>query len=207
MRRGGGAARPLARSAAAASDLARQLLRLLDVRLVERVDPEDGAGDRRRDLPAERSRAPRSIGSAMSIRITGCPAAAARRRARRGAVGRARAVARPRARGGRTRGPRRRPRSAPSGSRSTGTMPGAVLAGALGDELLDPRAEARDRRVGDERQLVAAVVGERPDREPERRPGFVAGSSARGRRRAIAWADARSGSRSSPIRLAGTSPT
>ena len=46
--------------------------------------------------------------------------------------------------------------------------PDAVLAGALGDELLDPRPEARDLVVGQERQLVAAGLGEGPDGQPER---------------------------------------
>ncbi|RIL08911.1 hypothetical protein DCC79_12545, partial [bacterium] len=39
--------------------------------------------------------------------------------------------------------------------------PGARLARALGHELLDPHADARDRRRGDERQLVAARRGRR----------------------------------------------
>ena len=47
---GGGGVAP---TSAAARTRAGQLLGLLDVRLVERVDPEDGAGDRGRDLPAD----------------------------------------------------------------------------------------------------------------------------------------------------------
>ena len=56
--------------------------------------------------------------------------------------------------------------------------PDAVLAGALGDELLRPRAEARDLVVGQERQLVAAGLGERPDRQPERDARVAGGSGS-----------------------------
>ena len=65
----------------------------------------------------------------------------------------------------------------------------AVLAGALGDELLGPRPERRDLVVGQERQLVAAGAGERPDGEPQRdarvrvRVRLAAGAEHRGGRR------------------------
>ena len=85
--------------------------------------------------------------------------------------------------------------------------PDAVLAGALGDELLDPRAEARDLVVGEERQLVAAGLGQRPDGEPERDARVDCRIRARGRRRASPSADASSASRSIPMSDAGTSPT
>ena len=52
--------------------------------------------------------------------------------------------------------------------------PDAVLAGALGDELLRPRAEARDLVVGQERQLVAAGLRERRRwRGPASTPGLT----------------------------------
>src|SRR2546428_549868 len=41
------------RCVVAGEELARLLLRFFDVRLVERIDAEDDAGDRRRDLPAD----------------------------------------------------------------------------------------------------------------------------------------------------------
>ena len=65
--------------------------------------------------------------------------------------------------------------------------PDAALAGALGDELLQPRPEAADLVVGQERQLVAAVGGQRADRDAERdarvRLGvrLAAGAEHRGR--------------------------
>ena len=67
--------------------------------------------------------------------------------------------------------------------------PDTVLAGALGEELLGPGAEARDLVVGQERQLVATGLGEGPDGQPERhtrvarRIRLVAGAEHRLRRR------------------------
>ena len=46
--------------------------------------------------------------------------------------------------------------------------PDAALAGALGDQLLQPRPEAADLVVGQERQLVAPVGGQRADGDAER---------------------------------------
>src|SRR5205814_8934723 len=43
----------------------------------------------------------------------------------------------------------------------------AVLAGRLGKELFGPRPEARDGRIGQERQLVAAGLREATEREAE----------------------------------------
>src|SRR5688572_21979342 len=52
-RAGGVRGAPVATVAPRLEQVAGQLLRLLDVRLVERVDAEDGSGDRDRDLPAD----------------------------------------------------------------------------------------------------------------------------------------------------------
>ena len=128
--------------------------------------------------------APRSIGSASSIRMTGWPAASS-------ASARA---SRPPSVRARQRDPDERPVRAVRLDRAERLEvdrddPDAVLAGALGDELLDPRPEARDLVVGQERQLVAAGLGEGPDREPEREPGvgrrvrLAAGGQHRRRRR------------------------
>ena len=62
--------------------------------------------------------------------------------------------------------------------------PDAALAGALGDQLLQPRPEAADLVVGQECQLVAPVGGQRADGDAEReRPGSSRGPAG-GRRRA-----------------------
>ena len=163
--------------------VARQLLGLLDVRLVERVDAEDRAGDRGRDLPAERlgAEVDRVGDLDPDDRVAG--------RLERVGQGVAAAVG-PAGQGE----PDERPVGAVGLDRTERLEvdrddPDAVLAGALGDELLGPGAEARDLVVGQERQLVAARLGEGPDGEPERdarvgrRIGLVAGADHRQRRR------------------------
>ena len=142
--------------------LARQLLGLLDVGLVERVDPEDRPGDRGGDLPADELGAEVDrVGDLdpddrMAGRLEGVGQGVARGPVRL-----------------RQREPDERPVRAVGLDRAERLGvdrhdPDAVLAGALRDELLRPRAEGRDLVVGQERQLVAAALGQRPDGEPER---------------------------------------
>ena len=47
-----------------------------------------------------------------------------------------------------------------------------ALAGALGDQLLDPQTERRQRRRQDDRQLVAAARGRGADKGAELQPGI-----------------------------------
>ena len=120
--------------------------------------------------------APRSIGSASSIRMTGWPAASS-------AVGQRRRGRRPSA-----------PASAIRTNARSGAVgldgaerlevdrddPDAVLAGALGDELLDPRPErCRSRR----RPGTSACRGRpwpaSPIARPSETPGLAAGSGSR----------------------------
>ena len=96
---------PVAAVASRLEQVAGQLLGLLDVRLVERVDAEDGPGDRDRDLPADELRAEVDRVGELDPddRVAGGlerigQAVASRRRPTR------------RARSGRTPGPSRRPR-------------------------------------------------------------------------------------------------
>ena len=58
----------------------------------------------------------------------------------------------------------------------------AVLAGALGDELFDPVAEALERRFDDQRQLVAAAAGQRTERRAEHDAGVAGVRRSTGRR-------------------------
>ncbi len=90
------------RHVAGREDRARPLLRLLDVRLVERVDAEDGAGDRRRPArsgrtrrrgrPARRARSRRAAGRRrprtprLRARAPGLPCPSTRRSAARARV-------------------------------------------------------------------------------------------------------------------------
>ena len=186
--------------------VAGQLLGLLDVGLVERVDPEDGPGDRGRDLPADELGAEvdrvrqldpddrmaggfERVGQAVARRVGSSVVAAP-----------ASAI-------------RTNTRSRPVGLDGAERLevdrddPDAVLAGALGDQLLEPGAERRDRGIGQERQLVAPGSRQRADREPERQRRGCRPGPARGRRPSIADAEASSASRSSPISDAGTRPT
>ena len=52
-------------------------------------------------------------------------------------------------------------------------MPVALLAGALGDELLDPGAQRRQRRREDERELVAAAQRQLAHRGAEPQGGVL----------------------------------
>ena len=145
-----------------------QLLRLLDVRLVERVDPEHGSGDRGRHFPADELAAEvhrigegdpdhgvaegRQLGEELvgiaDLVGRGGPARAAQREADEDAV-----VAVPVGRAERLEVDRH--------------DPDAVLAGTLGDQLLEPGTERRDLRVGDEGELVAPALRKGPDRQAE----------------------------------------
>ena len=187
--RGGrsGVRRPAGRHfAVARQEISRPLLGLLDVRLVEWIDPEDGAGDRRRHFPAEELAAKidrvgdldADHGVAGSLEIAGqgigcrdgipCGAGEAE--------------------------PDERP-VGPEGRDGSGRFavdrddPDAALAGALGDELLRPGAERLDLGVGEERDLVAARLGQGAEGEPEAGAGIQgriwlpAGAVHRGRRR------------------------
>ena len=81
-----------------------------------------------------------------------------------------------------------------------------VLAGALGDQLLDPEAETGHRIAHDEGELVAAVAGELPDRqtEPETRVDLRESKCAQ----ACSASTARSSRacNGAPISAAGTRP-
>ena len=48
-----------------------------------------------------------------------------------------------------------------------------LLAGRLGDELLGPQPERGQRLVDHERELVAPVAGQLPERDPQPQPGVV----------------------------------
>ena len=83
----------------------------------------------------------------------------------------------------------------------------ALLAGALGDELLDPQAEARDRLADDERELVAAARGRaRRSRDPATGPGLLAVESKCAHACSAAAARSSSACTGAPISAAGTRP-
>ena len=177
-------------------DLAR-----LDVGLIERIDAEDRAGNRGRDLEAEEFLA--DDGRSTSCRC-GPPD---------GRPLRARRAARP----ARHR-PRRRAQIDEQAIVAIGRGVAerlvvdrndalAVLAGRFGDQLLEPRR--RNRRCfveDDDRQLVAAFGPARPMASAERTPGFSAAARPR-RRSAPSRRRARSALRTSiPVAAAGTRP-
>ena len=160
--------------------VAGELLRLLDVGLVERVDAEDRPGDRGRDLPADELPA--------EVDRVGERDADHRVAALRECVGEGRPAA-----------------VAAAVERDAHEHPviavglggadrlavdrhdaGAALAGALGDELLGPGPERGDLVVGQERELVAARRREGAEGEPERdaRVGVGVGLAARAEHRA-----------------------
>ena len=175
-------ARGAAPSSGGREDLAREVLRLLDVRLVERVDPEDGAGDRRRDLPAERSRRRcRSDRRGRSGSPGGrLPAAARRASASPGANGLAdvgqRSV-------GRRRGRRRTPSIASERLAIDRDDAGAVLAGALRDELLRQAPKLAIAGSARNVSLSRPALASAPMREAEAHARVDGRAPARGRRR------------------------
>ena len=82
----------------------------------------------------------------------------------------------------------------------------AFLAGALGNQVLDPEAERLERRRGDKRHLVRPPPGQRAGARPSTAPGFSRiGFSGR---HALTATSARSSSAVTfrPIRAAGTMP-
>ena len=146
-------------------EIASELLRLLDVWLVERVDAEDDPGDGGGDLPADEL--------AAQVDRVGDRDADHRVAAPQERVGQGVAAA---------------VRAAVEGEAYEDPVcvvglgradrfevdrhdPDAVLAGALGDELFRPRPERGDLVIGQEGQLVAAGRGEGPEGDPERQPG------------------------------------
>src|SRR5579862_1562069 len=145
-------------------DLPSELLRFFDVRLVERVDAEDRTGERRRDLPAD----------ALAGEVDRVVDLDADHRLARGGE----LVEELRNPAARQADPDEGPIRAVLARRATGLEidrhdARAVLAGRLGEELLQPRTEALDRLVGEERELVASRPRERPDRETQMEPGVV----------------------------------
>ena len=72
--------------------------------------------------------------------------------------------------GGRTADRRRRPRGGPTGFAGDRHDADALLAGAFGDQLLDPEAERLERLWQTQRHLVAAGSRGGADRQAERRP-------------------------------------
>jgi hypothetical protein len=139
-----------------------QLFGLLDVRLVERVDAEDSPSDRRRHLPAD------ELGTEVDRVGDGDPDDGMAGRLER--VGeRIAAAIRPAVEGEADEDPivpiRLRPAERFEIDRHD---PDAMFAGALGDQLLRPRAERRDLVVRQERQLVAACARQRAHRDAER---------------------------------------
>ena len=117
-----------------------QLLGLLDVGLVERVDAQDGAGDGGRDLPAHElgAEVDRVVDGDPDDRVSGLGEGGRQRRPRAGG-----AVGQGDPDEGAIRS--RRPDVAER-LQVDGHDPDAVLAGALRDELLQPAAEARESR-------------------------------------------------------------
>ena len=148
------------------------------VRLVERVDADGGAGDRGRELPAEELAAQpfagrddqvddRMAGGRQRVELrVGARSPVARRVMREADEDAIVAV-----------DARRRERLADDGHDAV-----AVLAGALGDELLDPVAEALERRLDDQGQLVAAAAGQRAERRAQHDAGVAGVRPSTGRR-------------------------
>ena len=118
-------------------DGARSLLRLLDVRLVEGVDAEDGAGDRRRQLEAEELGAEVVRRGDVDLDVL--------------------------------------PVGAVCGLPCRRHEPPAILAGRLGDQLLEPQSEAARILEGD---LVAPLLPARAQREAELQAGIPVGEPA-----------------------------
>ena len=175
-----------------------RVLRLLDVRLVERVDPEQRAGDRRRDFPSNELGAERGRFVPVDRR-------------RRMSVG-----FEPRCRGFARRcrdGPRRtdgRGRTADGVRRRFARDrhdADAVLAGAFGHELFDPEAEGLKLRREEQRQLVAAFPRGCAEQEAERDRRIVRSRrlGLRGRR-ASPVPSPMIAAMSCPISAAGTRP-
>ena len=157
--------------------------------------------------PSGRTRPPRSIGSAMldpDDRMAGRPERVGQ--AIRG-VDRARRIDPAQASAGRRRGRRRR---RPAGRAARG-RPGRSRRRACpcSRRSAAPPTPRTCAISGSARNvsLSRPALRERPEREPESsRPGWPSGSGSR-QAPSIAVAEARSASRSRPMRLAGTSPT
>ena len=150
--------RRLLPAAAAVEDAVGVLLALRDVGLVERVDADQPAGDRRGVLPGQELRAERAVD--RHVRVD--PAAGHGVRPERAAVGDGEHVGA----GG-----------AGAGGRLDDDRQdaAAVLAGGLGDQLLGPVAEADDAgAVGDQRHLVPAGQGRRAERRAQHERRVVA---------------------------------
>src|SRR5436190_16241834 len=141
--------------------LAGQVLRLLHVGLIERVDPEDRTGDGDGELPGEEEGA--EVDGVLEWNLDHRMAGVGELgQAAIGVAVRRRAVSQMRedtilAVDGRLAERLARDRDDPR----------AVLAGALGHELLGPEAEARQGLVDDEGELVATAPRELADREAQ----------------------------------------
>ena len=147
------------------------LLGLLDVRLVERVDAQDRARERGRDLPA--SHLAGQIDRVVELDLDNRMAGRAKLAEEALPIAPCRAIAVDEGE------VHECPIRSISGSVANGLQVDrddahAVLARGLRDELLCPRAEARDRRVGQECQLVAPVARQAADDQAEEQPGIGA---------------------------------
>ena len=205
----GGEERELGRQRAVALDLVGQRagfdLARFDVRLVERVDAEDRAGDGGGDLPAEELAPQR--GARRHLETHHGRAGLGEARQGQEVLGVFVAVELER-------------HEEPIGAVALGGAEGLAvdrdhrppaLAGAFGDQLLDPRADVPERGRGREGELVAAGERRGPHHAAEQEARVLAavgGAEARIARQlsAMASAPSSSASRSAPIRLAGTSP-
>ena len=182
----GGRRRPLACSPALADaqHVAGELLGLLDVGLVERVDAEDRPGDRGGDLPADELGAEidrvgeldpdHRVAGRLERRLPARP---------RPAVATPASAIRTNARSGPYAS------TAPSGSRSTGTIPTPCLPvlSAMSCSTHAPNApiSSSTRKVSLSRPALASVPMARPSERPglRRRIRLAAGAQHRRRRR------------------------
>ena len=183
--------------------LARRDLAGLDVGLVERVDRRGSRRPRPSRSPSGRIPVPRSYSSSSAMRTTGWPARSSA--STRGPVPRPAPIAvADRRRGGRCR--RRRADAERLAVDRDHAL--AVLAGGLGDQLLQPGAERGDARRRDDRELVAAepARGDAEDRARARRPGSPRPGPTACRRDTISSVRSRNFATSMPMIAAGTSP-
>jgi hypothetical protein len=82
----------------------------------------------------------------------------------------------------------------------------ALLAGRLGDQLLDPGADVPQRRRGHQRELVPPELRGLAEHDAEPHRGVGGRGDVRGEARVIASALSSSGASSTPLAAAGTSP-